>query len=97
MRRWVITGSGVVLGLVLGCCGIEPYECSRDEDCNRDGAQGQCLPDAACAYPDDDGRCDSGWIRSPNATEDPGGCVSPSEDLPTEGTTVDGSGGGSTG
>lgn len=44
-----------------------------ESDCDRGGALGQCLPDGSCIYPDD--RCDSGWVRSPNASIAPGQCV----------------------
>lgn len=65
---------GVVIGLVGACPSVAPYLCSDDVDCDRGGVLGQCLGDGACAYPDDE--CESGWVRSPNAAEQPGACVS---------------------
>lgn len=72
MRR-----ASVILCLVgmTGCPSIGSYQCERDEDCNREGAAGRCLADAACAYPENSGRCESGWARSPNAADSPGACI----------------------
>lgn len=67
--------AGLAVGLGAGCPSLSPYACVRDADCDRAGAQGQCLTDGACAYPVADDRCDSGWVRSPNAAIDPGQCV----------------------
>lgn len=63
-----------LLGLT-GCPSIGTYQCERDEDCNREGDAGRCLADAACAYPENSGRCESGWARSPNAANSPGACI----------------------
>lgn len=75
-RVWAV----VWLAGLAGCPSVGSYQCERDEDCNREGALGQCLADAACAYPEGSGRCESGWARSPNAAESPGACIDP----PTE-------------
>ncbi len=84
MRR-----AGLILGgLVLaGCPSLGAYQCERDGDCDREGAAGRCLDDAACAYPETTGRCESGWARSPNAAESPGACIDaepPATDSTTE-------------
>lgn len=72
MRR-----ASIILSLVglTGCPSIGSYQCERDEDCNREGEAGRCLADAACAYPENSGRCESGWARSPNAADSPGACI----------------------
>ncbi|MEX1361609.1 MAG: LamG domain-containing protein [Nannocystaceae bacterium] len=75
MRPGLLVTAGLSLGVGLGCPGLSAYTCQADADCDRDGASGVCLSDGACAYPDPDGRCDSGWVRSPNAAADPGGCA----------------------
>lgn len=90
MRR---AGLVVCLAGLTGCPSLGAYQCEQDIDCNRDGLEGRCLADAACAYPENSGRCDSGWARSPNASESPGACI-PEEPPPTSGssgssTTVD--------
>lgn len=59
----------------LVACAPPPYACTDDPQCDRGSQPGQCLPDGACAYPDTSGRCESGWVRSPNAADDPGACV----------------------
>lgn len=71
------------LALATGCPALDSYRCERDEDCNRGGVQGRCLPDTACAYPESNGRCPSGWARSPNAADSPGACT----EEPTTGDT----------
>jgi hypothetical protein len=82
----VLVTAGLSLGVAAGCPRLGAYVCGGDEDCDRAGQGGQCLPDGACAYPDDE--CESGWVRSPNATLRPGQCE-PVE--ATEGgTTTDG-------
>jgi|GEM_PF-1576683 len=86
-RAWAIW---CLVGLT-GCPSIGSYQCMRDEDCNRGGAEGRCLADAACAYPEESGRCESGWARSPNAADSPGACI---ETEPP--ATSDGSSGGPT-
>ncbi len=80
--------ASIILSLVCltGCPSIGSYQCERDEDCNREGDAGRCLADAACAYPDNSGRCESGWARSPNAAESPGACID-EEPLATSGPT----------
>jgi len=84
MRR-----SGLIFGaLVLaGCPSLGAYQCERDGDCNREGAAGRCLDDAACAYPETAGRCESGWARSPNAADSPGACID-AEPPATSGSTT---------
>lgn len=77
VRGGVFATAGFALGLGAGCPRLPAYACVDDASCDRNGAQGWCLDDGACAYPD--GSCDSGWVRSPNAAEQPGRCV------PTEG------------
>ena len=88
MRR-----ASAILCLVglTGCPSIGSYQCERDQDCNREGAAGRCLADAACAYPETSGRCDSGWARSPNAADSPGACIDeepPATSGPTGTTTA---------
>lgn len=73
MRRGSFAVAGFALGLGAGCPTLPPYVCDDDASCDRGGAQGRCLDDGACAYPD--GACDSGWVRSPNAAVQPGVCV----------------------
>ncbi len=94
-------GLCVTWALASGCPTLEAYQCERDDDCNRAGLAGRCLADAACAYPEANGRCDSGWARSPNAAGEPGACVD--EEPPPNPTaassegqtnTTDGSGSG---
>ena len=80
MRR---ASAALWLVVLTGCPSVGSYQCERDEDYNREGAQGRCLPDAACAYPESGGRCESGWARSPNAAASPGACIDP----PSSGTT----------
>ncbi len=75
MRAWAtLCALPLAMGLA-GCPSLGAYQCERDEDCNREGAEGQCLADAACAYPETSGRCESGWARSPNAADAPGACI----------------------
>lgn len=74
MRGGLCIAVGAAIGIGAGCPSLSPYACLGDDDCDRAGADGRCLPDGACAYPDPDG-CESGWVRSPNAAVDPGGCV----------------------
>lgn len=75
MRAWAtLCGLPLALGLA-GCPSLGAYQCERDEDCNRAGVAGACLADAACAYPETSGRCESGWARSPNAADAPGACI----------------------
>ncbi|MGH1346934.1 MAG: LamG-like jellyroll fold domain-containing protein [Nannocystales bacterium] len=83
MRR-----AGLILGglALAGCPSLGAYQCERDGDCNREGLAGRCLDDAACAYPENAGRCESGWARSPNAAESPGACID-AEPPATTGTT----------
>jgi hypothetical protein len=64
---------GLLVGLGAGCPRLPPYACTDDAACDRGGEAGTCLPDGACAYPS--GTCESGWVRSPNAAEQPGECV----------------------
>jgi len=68
---------GVALALLLlpfsGCLPDRAFECADSDDCDRI-ADGLCLPDGACAYPEDPGVCPSGLRRSPTAS-DPGACV----------------------
>ena len=68
---------GLILGglAIAGCPSLGAYQCERDGDCDREGLVGRCLDDAACAYPEDAGRCESGWVRSPNAADSPGACI----------------------
>ena len=55
-----------------------------DDTCRR-----RCLDDDACAYEDEDARCESGWVRSPHAAVDPGACVPPEDfDTSTTGSAV---------
>jgi hypothetical protein len=70
-RAWAV----LCLFGATGCPSLGAYQCERDEDCNRGGAEGRCLADAACAYPEESGRCESGWARSPNAADSPGACI----------------------
>ncbi|MCX4243353.1 LamG domain-containing protein [Paraliomyxa miuraensis] len=79
MSRWVLVVVGLASGACVGCPTLSPFSCSDDAHCDRGGAPGICLADGACAYPSD--ACDSGWVRSPNATVAPGRCV------PVEGTS----------
>lgn len=81
---------GVILGglAMVGCPSLGAYQCERDGDCNRDGLAGRCLDDAACAYPENAGRCQSGWARSPNASESPGACID-AEPPATSGPTTE--------
>lgn len=67
--------------MAAGCPSLSPYVCAGDGDCDREGNAGQCLADGACAYPSEG--CESGWVRSPNASARPGEC---------EPTTGEGSG-----
>ncbi len=85
MRR-----AGLILGglALAGCPSLGAYQCERDGDCNREGVAGRCLGDAACAYPETAGRCESGWARSPNAAESPGACID-AEPPATSGSTTD--------
>ena len=85
--------TALLVGLVslAGCPSLGAYQCERDGDCNRNGAAGRCLADAACAYPENDGRCESGWARSPNAAEEPGACI-PEEPPATSGPSMSSSG-----
>lgn len=73
-------------GVAAGCPSLGAYQCETDADCDRSGEVGQCLADAACAYPQED-RCESGWARSPNAAQNPGACVQPEPTPTTSGAT----------
>ncbi|MEM6295133.1 MAG: LamG domain-containing protein [Myxococcota bacterium] len=86
MRRGTrLLGLASAWGLASGCPTLEAYQCERDADCNRAGLEGRCLADAACAYPESEGRCESGWARSVNAADAPGACVD--EEPPPNPTT----------
>lgn len=86
--RWGIRHAWALGALAsLGCPNLGAYFCAENTDCDRGGADGICLPDRACAYPDSTGTCDSGLVRSPNADRLPGECVDPTD------TEATGSGG----
>ncbi len=85
-RAWPI----LCLFGATGCPTIGAYQCERDEDCNRAGADGRCLPDAACAYPEESGRCESGWARSPNAADSPGACIDAEPPATSSGSSTSG-------
>lgn len=93
MRRAAVILGGLALA---GCPSLGAYQCERDGDCNREGAAGRCLGDAACAYPETTGRCDSGWARSPNAAESPGACIDAEPPATSGSTTTPPTQGGST-
>lgn len=57
----------LLVGLGLGCPGVNPYACTNDEQCVLEGAQGICDPEAdRCAYPSGD--CPTGY-RFPEVTD----------------------------
>lgn len=82
--RWRIGLVGLALA---GCPRLDPYFCSTQQDCDRDGREGVCLEDDTCAYPVGTDVCASGLMRSPNAAFDPGECVDTGE---TTGPIADG-------
>jgi Concanavalin A-like lectin/glucanases superfamily len=87
VRRGGLVTAGLALGVAAGCPGVRPYVCAGDADCDRAGEAGRCLEDGACAYPVDQGVCESGWVRSPNAAQRPGECE-PGLGEGTSGTTA---------
>ena len=59
--------TALLVGLGLGCPGVDPYACTNDEQCVLEGAQGICDPEAdRCAYPSGD--CPTGY-RFPEVTD----------------------------
>lgn len=66
----------VVCLLAHGCAKTNPFKCSDDSQCVKNGKAGVCAPEGFCAFSDPD--CPSGERFEPNAGDSLGGeCTTP--------------------
>jgi hypothetical protein len=63
------------LAAVGACFDVDPFVCTSDAGCVRDGVAGLCLAEGQCAYPSEG--CESGWRYSPNAGSLADACAEP--------------------